>query len=181
MQPRRERLASVVVLALLIATGCDSGPRSPITPTEPGPPPTTPAPPAMPPPALPSFDASLSSASIVIEDAFAKVHPDGNRFGYEVRFLLRETSGRSAATITEVTVYGPEGSDITGPGCWRETVQVKAGGSLDLFHTDAGQRHLVYCAPGSGGQTRTPNLTVAVSFVDANGQPGTVGASVAVR
>ena len=175
MQRRRVGLAVTGIVAWSVAMGCDSPPRTPTTPSPPPIPSTAPTPPTAPPPA---FDATLSSASVVIEDAFVRVHSNRNRFDYGVRFLLRETGGRSGATVSGVTIVGPEGSDITGPSCWRETIRVPPGATIDLFHTDAGQQHLLYCAPTSGGVTSRPNLTVEVSFSDDDGKSSTVATGV---
>ena len=115
---------------------------------------------------------------MAIEDASAIVHPDGSRFGYDVRFLLRESAGRSGATVRGIVVYGPEGSDGTGPSCWGDSLRVPSGGVLDTFYTDAGRYWLAYCSPGSGGVTRTPSLTISVTFADDEGRLGEVRSKI---
>jgi hypothetical protein len=115
---------------------------------------------------------------VTIDDAFAIVHNEGSRFGYAVRFLLRETGGTSGATIDRIVVYGPSGSDETGVKCWRDTLRVPAAGELDTFYTDAGADWLLYCGPGSGGYDARPSLYVAVTFRDDSGGVGSVGAPI---
>jgi hypothetical protein len=116
---------------------------------------------------------------VVIESAFAIVHrqplgePPGY-YGYELRFLLRETSGRSGATVERIVIYGPSGSDETGPGCWRDQLRVPPGGVLDTFHTDVGSLWLLYCGPGTGGFTATPSLMIRVTLKDDAGATSTV-------
>ena len=173
MQPRGPRstraLVSLVVLgAALPLLGCSQLPAAPAAPTR------------IPPPApLPDPLDATTNASVAIEDASAIVHQEGGaRFGYEVRFLLRETGGHSGATVQKIIVYGPNGSDETGPGCWGDSLRVPPGGVLDTFHTDAGQYWLAYCSPGSGGVVRTPSLTIAVTFSDDGGRVGEVRSKI---
>ena len=129
-------------------------------------------------PTLPITPSNPSNALVTIDDPFAIVHNEGPRFGYEVRFLLHETGGTSAATIDRIVVYGPSGSDETGVGCWRDTLRVVAKGELDTFYTDAGAAWLVYCGPGSGGYDARPSLYVVVTFRDDRGVVGSVGAPI---
>ena len=115
---------------------------------------------------------------MTIEKPFAIISQDGARFGYGVRFLLRETGGRSGATIDRIVVYGPSGSDETNPGCWRDSLRVPPEGELDTFYTDAGAAWLSYCGPGSGGHTGAPVLHIMVTFRDDNGVVGSVDAPI---
>ena len=133
------------------------------------------------PPAIPASN-NPSNAAVALESAFAIVTSQGGSFGYGVRFLLRETSGQSGATIDRIDVYGPSGADGTDVGCWKQSLRLDASGTLDTFHSDAGAEWLSYCAPGSGGSTASPSLHVAVSFRDDNGVPGLiVGAVTTLR
>lgn len=157
---RHSTRRSVSVVGLIVATlmagaGCGDPPTKPSLSSTPTPTPTP---------------KDSAAASYVIENAFAIVHPLayplGSGFGYEVRFLLRETTGRGSAIVEEVAVAGPNGTDLTGPGCWHDDLRVPAGGTLDTFYTDAGSSWLGYCGPGSGGSTPTPSLTIKVTLND---------------
>jgi len=170
-------IALVVLGTVMPLPGCSQGSLSPEGPTRIPLPTPLPTPTPTPGPVPAPIDAT-TNASVAIEDASAIVHPDGARFGYEVRFLLRETGGRSGATVQRVVVYGPSGSDETGPGCWRDSLRVPPGGVLDTFHTDAGQYWLAYCSPGSGGVVRTPSLTITVRFADDDGRVGEVQSKI---
>jgi hypothetical protein len=159
----RLTLAACVV-SLGFVAGC-SGSATPSTPSP------TPAP-----------VAPRTAAQLAIEDASVNVQPlpTGSAFGYDVRFALRETSGKSGATIQNVLVGDLKGGgDNTGPGCWRDSLRVPPGGTLDVFYTDAGQRSLGYCAPWTSGDTPTPQVMVTVTFVDDDGRIGTVDTVVA--
>jgi hypothetical protein len=111
---------------------------------------------------------------VTVEDAFTIVHPMGSIFGYEVRFLIRETGGKSGATINQITVYGPDSSDITNAGCWRDAQRVAPLGKLDTFYTDLGSKWLAYCGPGSAGKTPSPSLDVTLTFTDDAGVVGSI-------
>jgi hypothetical protein len=118
-----------------------------------------------------------TSAVLLIEQLSIRVHPQtqGDKFGYEPRFQLREASGYSGATIQNVAVVAPNGgSDNTGPSCWRDTLRVPPGGVLDTFFSDAGASWLSYCAVWSGGNSETPDLLVVVTFIDDEGHVGSV-------
>ena len=95
----------------------------------------------------------------------------------EVRFLLRETSGVSGATVREVVV--PGGGDPSDPACWGRELRVPPGGTLDTFYTDDGVRWLGYCGPWgiTAAQPRDP-ITVIVRFYDDEGRLGSVEATV---
>ena len=121
-------------------------------------------------------DAVALPASLVIERLTVDVSGQNGYFGYLTRFLLRETTGQSGATILGIVVAGPSGSDATGPGCWIDKLWVPPGGTLDTFYTDAGLDWLLYCAPGSGGRERNPQLRVRVTFIDDGGREGIVEA-----
>ena len=156
-------LASTAVLTTTFAAGCSPGsPLSPAPPTQ-------------------TVSPIQALVSVVIEDAFAIVHPEqGGRFSYEVRFLLRETSGRGGATVFRVAVFGPTDESRTGVECWREQVQMRIppGGVLDIFHTDAGAKALSYCGPVSEGTTANPSLAVSVFFNGEDGSAGRVDARI---
>ncbi len=127
-----------------------------------------------------AFRVGVQTVVLAIERLSAKVFgPDqSGHFWYEPRFLLTETSGNIGATIQDILVQGPNESEQTGPGCWREPLRVPPGGTLDIFYTDAGLQSLTYCAPGCSGRAPSAPLRVVVSFIDDGGHPGTVQANV---
>ena len=149
-------------VGLVFIGGCGGSPSTPAAPT---PVPSSPTPPPT---------SNRSSASVAVEDPFAIVFSQGSRFGYAIRFLLRETSGASGATIEDIVIYGPSGSDLTGQGCWRDQLRLPAGGALDTFYTDAGAQWLGYRGPGSGGTTASPMLEAEITFRDDRGVGGSI-------
>jgi hypothetical protein len=152
------------VITLVFLAGCNGPSPLPSTPSglTPGPPPA------------PAPQGPVSSASVTVENPFAIVRPIGSKYGYAVRFLLRETSGASGATIERIVIHGPSGSDEAGPSCWRDALRVPPKGELDTFYTDAGAASLSYCGPGAEGNTATPTLDAVVMFRDDNGVAGSV-------
>ena len=161
-----------VVAAAVLVAGCDAS-SLPLTPT-PSPSTTLPAPtPAPTTPALPTAENS-TRARLTAEKAYAIVYSDGTAFSYVPRFVLRETSGGSRAQVEEILVIGPSSTDVAGMGCWRDSVDVPAGGALDIFYTDDGAKWLGYCGPGTYGNTATPTLHVLVTFDDAYGAQGSI-------
>jgi hypothetical protein len=132
---------------------------------------------------VPVVSAPQTKASLVIEKPSLLVYPrqQGDPFGYEGRFRLTETSGNSGATIQNVFLGNRNGGgDNTGPICWRDTLRVPPGGTLDTFYTDDGSKWLGYCGVWSGGSTQTPTLQLAVTFTDDDGRTSTVEAVVSV-
>ena len=156
-------------LLVLLTSACSGTPAAPTPSANPTDNPATGF--GLPIPAV----SNPSSAAVTGEDSFAVVRADGSRFAYEVRFRLREISGKSGATVTGVVVYGPSGSDETNPACWRDSLRVPALGSLDTFYTDDGAHWLGYCGPGSGGNVASPSLHVIVTFTDDYGVTGSIG------
>jgi hypothetical protein len=153
------------VASVGLFSGCDDRPMPPAPSSLQTPPPSVVAP-------MPN-----TSAVLLIEQLSIRVHPQtqGDKFGYEPRFQLREASGYSGATIQNVAVVAPNGgSDNTGPSCWRDTLRVPPGGVLDTFFSDAGASWLSYCAVWSGGNSETPDLLVVVTFIDDEGHVGSV-------
>ena len=166
--------AAAIMTVLAFLAGC-AGPRP--VPSAP-----TPLPAVATPTAGPLPNAPAPNASLAIEQQFVVVYPQrqGEPFGYEPRFQLRETNGRSGATLQNISVGYNGGADNTGPSCWQDTLRVPPGGTLDMFYTDAGQKWLSYCAPGSGGRTEAPQLRVIVTFTDDDGRTGTAEATATV-
>jgi hypothetical protein len=115
----------------------------------------------------PGENPAPSSAVLAIEDPFV--------LGGTTRFLLRETTGNSGATILNVlTGDGRGGADSTGPGCWGKVLRVPPGGMLDTFYTQEGADWLSYCGVWGG-------MFVTVRFADDTGRIGTVSAQVIVK
>ena len=99
--------------------------------------------------------------------------PKGPAFEYEPRFQLRETGGKSGATIQNVFLGAVNGGgDNTGPVCWRDVLRVPPGGTLDTFYTDEGYKWLGYCGVWSNGSSETPTLQLIVTFTDDDGVTG---------
>ena len=163
---RETAMRSVFTCATFVAAGWFSACSDPSRPA-------APSSLAPPPPAV----APTTNASLVIERLSIRVYPQtqGDKFGYEPRFQLREASGNSGATIQNVAIVAANGgSDNTGPSCWQDTLRVAPGAVLDTFYSDAGARWLSYCAPWSGGNSETPDLRVVVTFSDDEGHVGSV-------
>ena len=158
------------ILLVIFAVGCGL-PNRPNSLSDSSPSPTLPS------PIVPS-ERVVVPTLLAIEDGFLIVHPLRGQsfaeFPYEPRFRLRETTGSTAVTIDNIAVGYGGGFDNTGPSCWVSPLKVPAGGTLDVFYTDEGQRWLGYCAVWSGGPIETPTLDVVVSFTADDGRTGTV-------
>ncbi len=163
------RLCCIATL-LTVGAGCSDSPPAPtpivLTPVPP---------PSVIPPPPPTVSSAL--ASVVLENAKVIVHKTEGGFGYDVRFQVRETGGKSGGTVQNVFVQNPDGGgDNTGPGCWVTPLRVPPSGILDTFYTDEGSRWLSYCAPASGGNSAMPVLRITVTFTDDQGGVGSAGA-----
>jgi hypothetical protein len=161
---RRSLTLSVLIAILGIAQACDntSSPSAPLRL-----PPVPPAPQPV--------------ASLVIEQSSLIVRPStqGEWFSYEPRFQLRETSGKSGATIQNLFVGAINGGgDNTGPVCWTTVLRVPPGGTLDTFYSDEGWKWLGYCGVFVGGNSAAGTVHVVVSFTDDHGVAGSVAADV---
>ena len=105
---------------------------------------------------------------------------DGSyKFDYLVRFALAETGGKSGATIQNIET-AIEDRFNTGPECWRDTLRVPPGGTLDTFDTDAGEKWLGYCAPDAASRTEASRVSLVVTFTDDDGRSSTVQATTSV-
>jgi hypothetical protein len=123
----------------------------------------------------PGANPAPSRAVLVIEDPFVITYPVRGGFSTETRFLLRETTGNSGATILNVLAGdGRGGGDNTGPGCWGKALRVPPGGMLDTFYTDEGSNWLSYCGLWGG-------TFVTVRFADDDGRIGTVTAQAIAK
>jgi len=149
---------AVLLLLMSVAAACGDSPVAPALP---------------PPPPLPTPRASL-----VIEDPYVTARPVSfsNDLELEVRFLLRETSHNSGATIQSIFFTG----DTRGGACTKG-LYVPAGGVLDTFYTDEGLASLGYCSSDLGTITGPLSeflskypMAVMVVFADDDGRLGTV-------
>ena len=98
-------------------------------------------------------------------------------FWLDLRFLLRETGGVSAASVQTVLIGDERGAgDMTAVGCWGVELRVPPGGTLDTFYTNAGRDWLSYCAPSYDASVDTRTLkapvTLNVTFLDDEGRTG---------
>ena len=164
-RPRRSvRLGLAVCLSAafaLVVVGCSSPTGGPsAAPTSPSPTPN--APPPTPTPAL-----AIEGASATVSGPDA----DGYLY-YDVRFLLRETTGLGSVTVQNVWPVSPDGIDegySYGPTCFHRTLRVPPGGTLDVFDTDTGLRSHG-CQPRTWGRMAASHLDLVVTFRDDDGR-----------
>ena len=103
----------------------------------------------------------------------------GNEHGWLVRFVLRETSGRSFAVVKAVYVANDDGRvQVTDEGCWRQVIRVEPRETNNTFANIVPDPADVYgsCNPFAYGPTS--QLRVTVAFVDDAGAVGAVTASI---
>ena len=143
--------------------------------------PTSPSPPA---PPITVVQPPLASLEIV--DPYINLRPSyfGDSWSVEIRFLLRESTGESSATIRRIVVGEEVGRGDSWEGFCTEGLQVPPGGLLDTFYTDQGYEWLGYCAPFYG-VVREPvhpsPVFVTVYFADDEGRVGQVFARAESR
>jgi hypothetical protein len=117
-----------------------------------------------------------TTAALSIENFSINVHvhpqPRVNAYLYEPRFQLRETGGKSGATL-EVIKFG--GEELSGD-CLG-SVRVPPGETLETFHTGEVLQTWGYCALMSAGAAEAPELEVVVFFKDDAGGRADVRAS----
>jgi hypothetical protein len=164
----RRRVLRNALLSLVFATGC-SGPSAPSPPV---PPPTAPVIPR--------------PAALVIEHQSASVSgPDRDGyFVYEVRFLLRETTGNASVIVDNVWPVSPDPDEgySFGPVCFGRTLRVPPSGTLDVFLTDGGLSSLgLGCRPSTWSRAEALELQLQVRFIDDNGFTGVALAKVPVE
>src|SRR6186997_2338896 len=125
--------------------------------------PSEPAPPA-PAPVFPNAVLMMSKVVVTLVQPRERNEP----FYYEARFELKETGGRSGATILAVAISAGNGDvETTGPDCWRD-VRVPPGGTLAYF--DSGWELLGYCAPYAVSHVDAASFRLIVTFVDDDGR-----------
>jgi hypothetical protein len=123
-------------------------------------------------------------ASLVIEglSVSLRVAPSDAFLNYRVRFLLRETSGNSGATIQRVVVTSADETNDNGPWCWGDApIRIQPGSTLDVFQTEAGVKVLGdYCAPYAHASGESIPLSVLVTFRDDGGREESVRTSAII-
>jgi hypothetical protein len=163
----RARTLFAILAGLSLAAGCNQT-TSPIFPV----------------PSTPSAPPAAISALAISNVAIAVVPPakPGDPFYYNETFLLTETSGRSGATVLSVESSADRAErDITGAACWRNTIRVEPGGTLDVFQTGRDSiGPLSYCAPFAASPTPASSVSIVVTFSDDAGRTGTVQATATV-
>jgi hypothetical protein len=110
---------------------------------------------------------------LVIEDLFVAVRSNNRATWLEPRFRLRETGGKSGATIRQVDVVDRNGGGASTGGNCLQGMRVPPGGTVDTFYTDEGWDWLSYCAPSVNDPVR-----VVVQFADDEGRTATVDATI---
>jgi hypothetical protein len=169
----RVSLTAVVVGVLFI--GC-SQPTSPTV--------SSPAPSIVPSPA-PAPPAPAATSVLAVSRFTVTVVPPakpGDAFNYNEKFVLTETSGKSGATVQKIESSTDKGdTEITDVGCWRNTIRVEPGGSLDVFEVGRDSiGDLSYCAPFAASRTETSRVSIVVTFTDDDGRSGIVQATATV-
>jgi hypothetical protein len=136
-------------------------------------------------PPSPAIPAPPTSAALAISGFTVTVYPPTtpeSPFYFYDKFHLTETSGKSGATIQEIRTSiddGGGGGDATGPVCWRETIRVEPGASLNAFDESWDPRD--YCAPFTASRVSGPHVIyLIVTFKDDDGHDGTVRATTTV-
>jgi hypothetical protein len=161
--------AVAVLVGSSFVAGCSTSPTIPsptpsVTSTTPSPAPTS---------------AAALSISRFTATAVPTTNDGSYKFVYLVRFALAETGGKSGATIQNIET-AIEDRFNTGPGCWRDTLRVPPGGTLDTFDTDAGEKWLSYCSPDPASRTEASRVSLVVTFTDDDGRSSTVQATTSV-
>jgi hypothetical protein len=161
--------AVAVLVGSSFVAGCGTSPTIPshtpsVTSTTPSPAPTS---------------AAVLSVSRFTATAVPTTNDGSYKFGYLVRFALAETGGKSGATIQNIET-AIEDRFNTGAGCWRDTLRVPPGGTLETFNTDAGEKWLSYCAPDAASRTEASRVSLVVTFTDDDGRSSAVQATTSV-
>jgi carboxypeptidase family protein len=108
-------------------------------------------------------------AALTISPLTATVEPTSAGFMYHVSYQLKETSGRSAATLTDVTYTLASGAALD--PALASPIKVAAGGSASAGTVNVAD---------TSGRGKSNQVTVRVTFTDDNGRTGTSSASAAV-
>jgi hypothetical protein len=143
------RIVAILLGGVLIAScGGKSSPTSPSTATPP----------------------VASVATVTVAPLTVTVEPSGANFIYHLKFLINETSGRSAAAVTSITLNFSNGGTATATPS--TPVRIPAGQSYDpgtINSTDATGRGI------------SSSVSVNVSFNDDAGHSGTGSGSTTIR
>ena len=72
-------------------------------------------------------------------------------------------------------------TEITDAACWRNTIRVEPGGTLNVFEVGRDSLgDLSYCAPFVASRTEASHVSIVVTFTDDDGRSGTVRATATV-
>lgn len=113
------------------------------------------------PPAIPGGNGNPSAAVLEAILIATPIPPSAGHYSYDLKLLVTETTGKSAAIVQAVVVKQPNGD--TDMGCVPLGVRVGAGTTVDVIKS-AG-----YCAPGVGGRFPGSTLSVAITYSDEAG------------
>jgi hypothetical protein len=170
----------VAALSLaFVAAACSD---NPVAPTRAAQPPPLFAFPSPPPSGPTSASLRIENFSVIVKPSRmnGRAEPvavtDG-WFSLEVRFLLRETGGKSGATVNDFFVE----HGVLGGGAWfggpcGGGFRVPPGDVYDTLNTDDGFASWGYCAPYLGVEKLGEEypLFLTVYFEDDEGNPGSV-------
>jgi hypothetical protein len=173
---RALQTAVAIMVGSLFVAGC-SQTTSPTVPSS-GPS-ALPSPPPAPSPSAASSVLAVSSFTVTV---IPPAKP-GDAFSYAEKFVLTETTRRSGATVQKIESSTDKGDDteVTDAGCWRNTIRVEPGGSLDVFEVGRDSiGDLSYCAPFAASRTEASRVSIIVTFTDDDGRSGIVQGTATV-
>ena len=185
-------LLAALLASLVLLPACGGTPFAPSPSPQPGsggaPPVPQPAPSPEPEPPQLQPAATLAIEQLTVAEFPPTTDRDRNGlfihnyYSYLVKFLLRETSGRSAALVRDVFVgkTSGEGENI-GPQCMGDGIRVPPGGTVYDFYTDELVRGWSWCYPAPSSSGPLEQLRVIVTFTDDSGVIGRVSADVMTR
>jgi hypothetical protein len=181
----RPLILAALVASLVWHPGCGSAPFAPSPSPQPGSGGAPPLPQPAPAPSQPA--ATLAIEELTVTEYPPTPERDGkglllhDYYSYVVRFLLRETSGNSGATIREVVVGNVPGEGETMGGDCLGDLRVPPGGTRDDFYTEKNVRRWSYRYPAPASPIPLERIRVIVTFKDDHGVIGTVNAEVMTR
>jgi hypothetical protein len=120
------------------------------------------------PPVIPVGNGNLPAA--VLEAALTATAnpPSAGHYSYDLKLLVTETTGKSAAIVQAIVVKTPNGD--TDMGCVPLGIRVAAGTTVDLIQRSG------YCAPGTVGYFPGLKLSAAITYFDDAGASTTLTA-----
>jgi hypothetical protein len=142
-----KRALLVGVLALGLVTACSGG--SPTTPSAPAP--------------------TASVAALSISPLTVSVDTNGGSVNYHITWSVRETSGKSGATISAIT-YTFDNGDVAQTSL-TSTTKLAAGQKVDVGPINY---------TGVSGKSPAANLTLSIAFTDDGGHSGNTSTSTSI-